>query len=259
MPFQNAATMRKLFTDLKLPSSYFHIADGSSGVAHSHSTLTRSGQPESFEFVTHCLTKQGDLAIALSHRVATGAVAVYWSLDDRIDSQALVTDMLSLQQYAFHPVFVPCLMLSEIRRMAVKRRQSIKERLSKLETALAALSCHQKQTEPESGDQEGVEFDRLFELLISCRRDQASREGRYDFWQSYYQGIDNGLQYYEKVSAQEQGEANELRRQAHTEIRHWAELTWQRFESLRARDRDHVARVEDASIMVFTRDMQKGD
>ena len=239
--------MRDIFRSLHLPSSYFHIADGSAGVAHSYTSLDDSERPASFEFVTHCLTKQGDFAVALSHQVATGATSVYWSLDDRISSETLTQDMLSLQQYAFHPIFVPCLMLSEILRMALKRRQSIKERLSRLEAAVADMSVRRKPSGFDGNDQDSAGYDHLFELLLGCRKDQDSKEGRYDFWQSYYQAIDNGLRYYDRILASSR---NDIRREAHTEIRHWAVLTWQRFESLRARDRDHVGRVENVSIMV---------
>lgn len=186
LPFRSAEAMRTVFQNLSLPSAYFEIADGSPATAQSYTFKTQSHNPLRLELVAHCITKQGDWAVALTHSASTGSTTVFWSLDERIDSSRLSEDLLAFPQHAIHPMLIPCIMFAATLRMAVERRHMIKDRLQMLEDSIPRIGrtvsiISEKVHEQDAAFEDSHDFDRLFNLLHSCRKDQASRKGRYDF------------------------------------------------------------------------------
>lgn len=242
--------MRNLFNMINLPSSFFQIADGSPATAKAHTYFDHHGRPLSYELVANCLTKQGHWAMALSHQAAKWSTSVYWNMDNRIDYPQLVEDLETLKDYASHPLLTPCIMFAETFRIAVKRRHSIKARLDSLETALARLS---EQVDKGGSDDSEVPYEPprnlglLFELVQSCRKDQSSRKGRYDFWYTFHGAIQEGFKYTEAVLRLS---PDERRFKQNAELQHWADMMWQRLQSLMARDKDHIHRVENAATTV---------
>ena len=252
LPFKNLRAVRNVFKSLDLPLSYFQIADGSLTTAQSYTIYDQVGQPVSYELIAHCLTKQGNWAMALSHNASSWLTSVFWAVDDRVDSKMLTEHLYAFQECAFHPVLIPCIMFAAAFQMTLQRRHSIKDKLQRLESAIKRIDgrttastnsySHQYQDE-----EAARELEHLFELLHSCRSEQASRKGRYDFWQSYYGAIEEGMKYAETILAVS---PSEERFKAHSDLRRWTTMTWQRVKSLEARDKDHVNRVDNASYLV---------
>ncbi|CAK3847436.1 Hypothetical predicted protein [Lecanosticta acicola] len=238
LPFGNAEEMRVVFDSLDLPASYFQIADGSPATARSAIIWNDHGKPERYELVAYCVTKQGDWGMALSHNASTMSTAAFWSVDERIDSQALTQDLHDFQDHAAHPMLIPCIMLSAALRMAVQRRHSIKERISQLESTISALRHPVLSVDV---DEDPPDLDHLFELLQSCRKDQASRRGRYDFWDTFHTAIEEGFTYASSLA---------INRTARDDLYQWSSLTRQRLQSLKARDKDHTHRVDNISALL---------
>lgn len=90
-------------------------------------------------------------------------------------------------------------------------------------------------------------METMFELLESCRREQASRKGRYQYWHMLYSAILQGIDYAEHSLSHV---PREDFRQAQSNLKQWMAITWMKFETLMARDEDHIARVNDAFDMV---------
>lgn len=175
-------------------------------------------------------------------------------MDERIHASRLLEDLAACQQYAFHPMLVPCVMLSAGLRMAVERRHLIKELLAKLEATVQALSLQSSQQT--SGDTEkppdlvlrSRHIESALELLSSCRRAQASRDGRYDFWNNFHRAVEAGLVY---ADVELSHVPRDSLTRAQNELRRWTALASRKFESMKARDSDHIARVDIASQMVI--------
>ena len=246
--------MRAVFQDLSLPSAYFEIADGSPATAQAYTFKKQREDPLRFELIAHCVTKQGDWAIALTHSATSGSTTVFWSLDERIDSSRLNDDLLAFPQHAVHPMLIPCIMFAATLRMAVERRHTIKDRLQMLEESIPRIGqrasiISEKAYDEDAAFEDSHDFDRLFTLLHSCRKDQASRKGRYDFWQSFRDVIEQGFTYFGGLLEKT---PNEEYFQINSELKQWYDITWQRIESLMARDKDHIDRVEDLSQTVCT-------
>lgn len=250
LPFSDSASLRSTFADLDLPASYLQIADGSTGTAQAYTYKNFEGRPLSFELVVYCVAKQGDWAIALSHKACTCDTSVFWSLDERINSKSLTADMEALKDFAFHPMLIPCIIFEELLRLAVQRRHSIKERLQTLEhtmTRLGRKASFSLNLDTHHEQQDSGELEQLFDLLNSCRKDQASRRGRYDFWRSYHDALQQGMEYTASILATA---PNETYWKAHDGLQRWSAMTWQKLESLVARDKDHINRVDNVSNMV---------
>ena len=90
-------------------------------------------------------------------------------------------------------------------------------------------------------------MESLSEIVNDCRNEQGSREGRYHSWQTYYNSLERGFEYWESI---ESSGDDKLFREAHTELMSWAAVTWAQLQSLKARDMDEVTRVTEASDMV---------
>lgn len=194
--------------------------------------------------------------MALSHRASTMDTSAFCSLDKVIDAQPLLDDLINLKSHSFHPMLIPCIMLDTVMSMGVNRRNSIKDRLQKLERTIARvgreaslqlpLEVHQDDPKQDSRD-----WIHVFELLNSCRKDQASRKGRYDFWRSYHAAIQMGFKYTNELLNEDSNGDEFLKLQR--ELEQWVALTWQKLNSLIARDKDHINRVENVSTLVSTK------
>ena len=255
LPFRDAIAVQNIFTSLDLPSTYLQVAEGSLSLVQSMVSYDRYGNVAKYEFIAHCLTKQGNWAMALSHRRSTRNTSVFWSVDHRMNSNHLLNNLQQFQEFGFHPLLVPCIMFAETLRISMERRLSIKEKLRVLENEIH--SVNRQASVGHSGDLSSSigsfvhpqSLERIFELLNSCRAEQASREGRYELWRSYHQAITEGLEYSEKAFADLQQEKFLA---AHLELKQWTTLLWRKFESLKARDMDHVERINNISDIVCT-------
>lgn len=252
LPFQDLAELRSVFDTLKLPSSYFQIASGSVGSAQSHTLYDSENRPCRHELIGHCVSRQGDWALALSHDTSKRVTSVFWSVDKSIDSKALLDDFHTFQNYASHPMLIPCIMFASSLRTSEERRQSIKDRLVKLEGTIAQISVkeahafdHDMRSDGRSEHPESLET--LLQILFSCRKDQSSRKGRYKFWRSVVDSIEEGLEYVEAILADS---PDKHLLEAHRELKRWVRVNDKKLESLMARDEDHVYRVENVSYMV---------
>ncbi|SMQ47705.1 unnamed protein product [Zymoseptoria tritici ST99CH_3D7] len=254
LPFASAASLNTIFETLNLPGSYLQIADGFLSTAQAHITNDAKRDAIAFQLIVYCTMKQGDWSLALSHRASTMDTAVFCSLDQKLNGQHLVDDLQSLQQYSFHPMVIPCIMFETVLNMGIERRNSIKSRLQTLEHTMTQMS---REATSESLVDVGSESDQqdswiqLFDLLASCRRDQVSRKGRYEFWKSYHAAIQLGLKYTHEILLSA-AVPNDAQSEVHAELRQWVDLTWQKLNSLMARDKDHINRVENVSTRLYS-------
>lgn len=243
--------MQSVFETLRLPSSYFQIASGSAGSAQAHTIRDGGGLPVRYELIAHCLSKQGDWAIALSHDAKCSVTSVFWSVDKKIDSSLLVDDFKEFRAYASHPMLIPCIMFAASLRMSEQRRQSIKHRLQRLETTIQQISekeavSYEESARAYNGYEQPQSLESLFQVLHSCRKDQSSRKGRYGFWRSYVDAIESGFGYVEELGVISDAHILE----AHEELKRWLDVNDNKLESLMARDEDHVYRIDNVSHMV---------
>lgn len=95
-------------------------------------------------------------------------------------------------------------------------------------------------------------LENLSRVLHTCRKDQASREGREKFWKTFVSAIEGGFEYFEEMMAYSTSKDLQV---AHQSLKQWASINKEKFESLLARDRDYVCRVDNlsdiASIHLF--------
>ena len=253
LPFESKSICQNIFTALDIPTSYLQIADGNPAVAVAHRLPGRNRSHSRFEFISHCITKQGNWALSLSYEAQSRITSMFWSVDDRIDSHYLLEELRAFQDHAYHPLLVPCIIFASILRSNIDRRNSIKERLQLLENRILAINKRVVQSDAGEEqvllgwDEEPDGVGNLFELLQGCRRDQGSREGRYAFWSSFHTAMLDGFDYFdEAVNCVQDIDIHKT----NLELKQWAAITWQRFESLKARDKDHISRVDNASNMV---------
>jgi hypothetical protein len=251
LPFANRSEIRAVFDTLKLPSSYFQIASGTAGSAQAH-IFQNHGRPKQFEFIAHCLSKQGDWAIALSHDVPKGITSVFWSVDAKIDSVPLMDDFHDFQEYASHPMLVPCIMFAANLRMSEQRRHAIKDTLQSLESAIQQISQREASTYDHHGETYGhyeqpQSLETYFQMLHRCRKDQSSRKGRYGFWRDFVGAVDEGFRYVEDLMMDA---PDDYLLEAHNELKRWIAVNDKKLESLMSRDEDHVYRVDNVSHMV---------
>jgi len=253
----NSSTARKLFAGLNLPMIYFQCADGTPTVVHSHTEPCTDEQPAKFELVVHYLSKQGDWDIALRHDARSRSTTVFWALDSRSDVDGLLEDLKSFQNYSFHPMVIPCIMFSSTFAGGLKRRHSIKQKMALLEEKVRTI--HRRASQWNDGDaafhasqlwlEQPEDVEVLSELLHACRREVTSREGQYESWRDLHASIQEGFAYTARVMA-DMPHTTFLK--AHSELQQWFNLTWRRLESLRARDMDHVTRIDNVAVMVGT-------
>lgn len=253
LPFEDLAELQAIFDTLRLPSSYFQVASGVAGFAQSHSFRNDKGAPTRHEMIGHCVSRQGDWALALSHDSATRVTSVFWSVEKTIDSKALLDDFHAFQKYASHPMLIPCIMFASSLRTTEARRRSIKERLTKLESTIAHISQQEARAFDHDVKSYGYSeqtqsLESLLQVLHSCRKDQSSRKGRYKFWRSVVDSIGEGFEYIEAVMA---AAPDVHLLEAHEELKRWVDVNEKKLESLMARDEDHVQRVDGVSHMVY--------
>jgi hypothetical protein len=244
-------TLRHIFQRLELPVAYLQIADGSLSMVQSAIAYDKQGRARQFEFIAHCITKQGDWAMALSHRRVSKDTSVYWSVDHDTNSTLLLEEMHECLELCFHPLLLPCIMFATTVQKSQERRSAIKAKLQIIEQG--AYTFSRDPTFTADADFWSNQYDsrfkleHLFELLQSVRREQASREGRYQLWDSYHSALLEGLEYCDQVFSDSDSDRI---LSAHQELKQWIGLLWKKFESLKARDMDHVQRIKNLSKIV---------
>ncbi|KXS98981.1 hypothetical protein AC578_4997 [Pseudocercospora eumusae] len=246
LPFENATAARELFLKLDLPSSYFLIAGGSPAACYSQTQHDKTGRPLRYELAAHCVTKRGDWALVVSHRVDSADTSVFWSVDGRMDAKFLLSSLKNFEAYTFHPMLIPCIMFADTLRMNKERRADIKDKLRRLENAVVQMnrkpSFHASELDFASLQHSGPQYDveGLFKSLHGCRKDQESQEGRRELWQSFHDALVEGFKYAE-VAVVDFADSSKAR--MHYDLDSWAKITWKTLQSLHARDEDHIRRV----------------
>jgi hypothetical protein len=235
---------------------YFQCADGSPTFIHAHASSGEGAdkQASHFDLVVHCLSRQGDWDLALRYNAEQKTTAAFWSLDHRIDTDLLLEDLQAMQDLSLHPMLLPCIMLAAAFRSGLGRRNSIKEKLVVLEDRVRLIHRRASQANVSRTDfhasrlwlEKPQDVEALYDLLHMCRGEQSSREGQYEFWRSLYESIKEGFVYAETITEDRRAEKF---RKAHDELRQWSGLTWRKLESLRARDMDHITRIDNASLL----------
>lgn len=251
LPFANKSETQAVFDALRLPSSYFQIASGAAGSAQAH-IFPNHGQPQQLEFIAHCLSKQGDWAIALSHDASKGVTSVFWSVEDKIDSASLLEDFRNFEAYASHPMLIPCIMFAANLRMSEQRRRAIKDTLQSLESAIQRISqkeasLYDRDAEACNHHEQPESLETYFQMLHRCRKDQSSRKGRYRFWQDFGAAVEEGFRYMEILMSDVE---DNCLLDAHNELKRWITVNDKKLTSLMERDEDHVHRVDNVSHMV---------
>ncbi|CZT25476.1 uncharacterized protein RCC_11208 [Ramularia collo-cygni] len=259
LPFRDADSLRSTFNNMNLPSSYLNIADGSLAVSRAQIFHDQSGKIIiSCEMIVYFVSKRGDWSLALSHNASTKDTSIFCSLDEVIDGKPVVEDLIAMQDLSFHPMLMPCILFENVVvGMGLKRRRSIKKKLQILEHAMSGISKSglASNGSEESDEYGAAEWTNLYELLDSCRNDQASREGRYEFWESYNDMMRTGFEYSSELPFIVDDETH---RKVHCELEQWSSLTWQKLKSLIARDKDHINRVKNASTLLYNLAQQRG-
>ncbi|KAH9816976.1 hypothetical protein Tdes44962_MAKER05552 [Teratosphaeria destructans] len=251
LPFRSAGALRQVFAALGLPLTYMQISDGFMGIVHGTATPAPSTQNATYHFVAHCNTKQGDWALTVAHDVRNGATSAFWSVERTVESKELLETLSQLREYACHPMLIPCIMFATVLRASTRRRLYIKEKIRTMEES--ANACFRAAASMYEGEESSLSerLQSLFRLLHQCRHEQTSREGRYDFWRSFHEALQDGFAYAE--SHVRHGLALDDRfAAAHSELSAWAALTWQKLRSLKARDIDHYSRVDNVSVMLHS-------
>jgi hypothetical protein len=252
LPFKNANDMQSLFGRLRLPRAYFQMCDGFMTTIFAHVNRDQSGRAESYEFAAHCIAKQGDWALAMTHDLRTRSTSAFLSMDARINSDDIVNDLHDFGSSAAHPMLIPCIMLSNTLRLAISRRRSLKERLQWLEDSLKSIDRkgtlnHEVDFSNDEYETTQQDLESFFKVLESCRKDQESRKGMYEFWGSYKAAIENGFAY---AKENMDDNTNDGYFRIHQDLEKWAIVISNRLQSLKARDKDHIIRVDNASFMV---------
>jgi hypothetical protein len=203
------------------------------------------------EFSSYCVSKQGDWSLALSYCASKRETAAFWSVEEGVDPQSLINMLMTFRDLSVHPMLIPCIMFAKILEQALQRRSSLKRRIQSLETALQdvskkiAQSSREKTPQQEQDADDGAEdVGLLLVQLQSCRNEQGSREGRYHFWESYHRALTSGLD----LTAVTEPNADFAA--AETNLRQWKNIVWEKLQSLQARDKDHVNRVNIVAEMV---------
>jgi hypothetical protein len=268
LPFASKSEAQTVFATLRLPPSYSQIAQGTAGSAQAHTTRNHSsGAPESFEFIAHYTSRQPSWSLSLSHDPSNKVTSVFWSVEAKMDSAALLEDLRDFERFALHPMLVPCIMYAANLRMNEERRRSIKTRVAELENSIRGMIQREASSPPPSsssysfdrdnahknqdchGEQAPPSLETYFQVLHSCRKDQSSRKGRYRFWRNFVEALEEGFEYVEALMA-ESDSPDVYLLEAHRELQRWVKVNDKKLESLMARDEDHVCRVDNVSHMV---------
>jgi hypothetical protein len=252
LPFPNATAMRSTFEQLDLPLSYYQICDGSLTLAFSFIKRDPTGKAVGYNFAAHRITKQGDWTIALSHSATLSTTSAYLSTEACVDSSKIIRDLEEYKNDANDPTLLLCIMFYSIARDAKQRRRSLKDRLHRLEDAIKNFDRKASfdgtvGSASNDYDKNGQDLESFFKILESCRKDQDSRNGRYEFWRSYKDALDRGFKYTKEIMS---NSPNDSIFGSHQEHKEWVALTREKLQSLKARDQDYTTRLDNASFTV---------
>ena len=146
-------------------------------------------------------------------------------------------------------MLLPAIMFRKLVESSVSHRDTLRKDIQRIEVLLGYVK-DRKDSEQNSSNAEGVSKEKLYDAsyyrflsrqLNTCKKQQASRDGRHGFWRQFREVILDAIKELENGSS---GEGKIILKRGNLELKHWTSGNARIFESLDGRDVNYRARIE---------------
>lgn len=273
LPWKDRETYYEVQTALKLPWFYVPVMDHSSGIAEvfvSPKTSTGQGplgksiQATSELLLTKCRIEfvaqntnynYDSWSLALSHSYDPGKkinmTTGFFCADDKLNPASIIEHLKESKTLVIHPMLLPAIMFQKLLKSSVTHRDKLRKDIQRMEEKLRYVKGrkdHKPDNPTAEIDAESEEklYDPsylryLSKALNTCKKQQASRDGRQKFWRQFREVILTAIDNLE-LRLSSDNDAKMLK--ASLELKHWTSGNGRIFESLEGRDINYRARIE---------------
>ena len=199
-------------------------------------------------------------SLALSYDPEKGVTTGFLSADDHIDVDAIIEQLKASGSLVLHPMLLPAIMFRTLAESNVAHLNELHTRIVDIEKELRHVKARKMGNgliEDQEMRDEELDYRSLSRRLNTCKKDQASRDGRHVFWRQFQERL---LEAAENTGSQAaDGGASQVvkGRKAHVlnadlELKQWVSFNTRIFEFLEGRDVNYGARIEAQLSLVHS-------
>jgi hypothetical protein len=151
------------------------------------------------------------------------------------------------EKLSIHPMLLPAVMFRKLMDSSVKHRDNLRVNIQELEGKIGYVDGRRKK-EQEIIDAQ-LDYRVLSRGLNSCKKHQASRDGRHQFWRQFHAVLVESIDQSQRVTIEER---QPYIADAHHELKHLTSFNVKIFESLDGRDVNYSERIEAQLKLVIS-------
>jgi hypothetical protein len=186
----------------------------------------------------------------------------FFCADAKLNPASIIEHLKASKTLAIHPMLLPAIMFQKLVKSSVTHRDTLRKDIQKIEVKLGYVK-DRNDTEPDNptAEIESEDLEHLYDPaylrylskeLNTCKKHQASRDGRHGFWRQFREVILAAVDHSEAGLSDDQ---HENIAKASLELKHWTKGNGRIFESLEGRDINYRARIE-TQLNVVSRYLQ---
>lgn len=171
-----------------------------------------------------------------------------WAQKEHTQPREIIRYLIESKQHSIHPMLLPSIMFRKLLDSSVKHRDKLRIKIQSLEDQIGVTPGRKKKEQEKADarlDKKGLSRD-----LNSCKKDQASRDGRHQFWRQFKNVLMESMDEIQKSTTEPHRDL--YIQKTHHELKHLTSFNVKIFSSLDGRDINYSERIEAQLKLVIT-------
>lgn len=188
-------------------------------------------------------------SLALSYDPVTQITTGFICANEKINLPAVIETLKDQKSSAIHPILLPFTMFHMLLDSSVEHHHTLHKAIQDLEGTLNHEKKRSRDKTPsveaslkdlEERD-ETLNYRDLSRQLNGCKKQQASRDGRGQFWRQFHNALVGAMK---ELKSSTYGNKTSVISTSHMELEHWISIVAAKFESLEGADMNYRVRIE---------------
>jgi hypothetical protein len=185
--------------------------------------------------------------LAISYSYGTRMTTGFFCAQDNLNPSSIIMQLIASNSLSIHPMLLPSILFQKLlesshshRDNLLKDIQTLENRLGYVEGHDGTKDCSVTQITDKEKLYDASYYRDLSIRLNTCKKKQASRDGRAGFWKQFREVL---LAAMDELDTS-YGQDKDMLGKCHQELKHWVSGNGKIFESLDGRDVNYRARIE---------------
>jgi hypothetical protein len=202
------------------------------------------------------------LSHSYDHKANMNMTTGFFCADAKLKPEMIIKHLKESESPAIHPMLLPAIMFQKLVESSDIHREKLRKDIQGIEVKLGSVKGRNDtkpdtttaEIDPEKGLQDPAYLRDLSRELNTCKKHQASRDGRHGFWRQFREVM---LAAIENLEAGLSNDENKNMLKASLELKHWISGNGKFFESFEGGDTNSRARIETQLNVVSRRPLPR--